>query len=63
MEQDTIRDASECIICEQKSVKGITVCDQFICESCEQEMIKTDVKEPKYPLFVKRLRRIWLKDA
>lgn len=53
----------ECIVCEQNKSSGITVCDRFICEACEREMIRTDVQEPKYPLFVKRLRSIWLKDA
>lgn len=63
MERKTSSAVQECIVCEQKRTSGITVCDQFICEACEREMIQTDVKEPMYPVFVKRLRRIWLKDA
>ena len=63
MERDSTYAVHECIVCEQRKDHGITICNQFICESCEQEMITTDVKEPKYPMFVKRLRRIWLKDA
>lgn len=63
MERDLAHAVRECIVCEQQKGSGITICEQFICESCEQEMIKTDVKEAKYPMFVKRLRRIWLKDA
>lgn len=61
--QPVVPRTRECIVCEKQKEDGITIYKQFICESCEQEMIRTDVKEPKYPLFVKRLRRIWMQDA
>ncbi|WP_054951074.1 sigma factor G inhibitor Gin [Numidum massiliense] len=63
MEHKDALNERQCIVCDHMKDSGITVCDQFICDSCEREMIKTDVKEAKYPLFVQRLRRIWLKDA
>lgn len=63
MEQEMTFAVCKCIICEHHKTRGITVCDTFICEACEREMIRTDVQEAKYPVFVKRLRRIWLKDA
>jgi len=50
-----------CIVCGQQCAIGIAICDQFICHSCEQEMVKTDVHDEKYPFFIKQMRQIWLK--
>lgn len=50
-----------CIICEQQKQEGIVIISEFICDSCEAEMVRTDVKDAKYPFFIHRMRRIWYK--
>ncbi|OYD06392.1 sigma factor G inhibitor Gin [Paludifilum halophilum] len=57
--QDT-RDRIRCIVCEEERVKGIRVLDEFICETCEKEIVNTEVEDQKYPHFVLQLRNIWL---
>ncbi|WP_139492616.1 sigma factor G inhibitor Gin [Brevibacillus dissolubilis] len=51
----------QCIVCDRQQAVGIAICDQFICYSCEQEMVKTDVRDEKYLFFIKQMRQIWLK--
>lgn len=51
-----------CIVCGEDRSLGIAIWDQFICQSCEQEMIKTDVQDEKYPFFIKQMRQIWLRE-
>jgi hypothetical protein len=56
--------AQRCIVCDEEQKDGIAICEQFICRRCEQEMVKTDVQDEKYPFFIHQMRRIWLqKDA
>lgn len=50
-----------CIVCGEERAAGIAICDQFICQPCEQEMVKTDVHDEKYPFFIHQMRQIWLK--
>lgn len=47
-------------MCTEWREQGIAVLDEFICETCEQEIVKTDVKDQKYPYFVKRLKHLWM---
>jgi hypothetical protein len=49
-----------CIICGLEKESGITIISEFICESCEAEMVRTDVKDEKYPFFIHQLKRIWV---
>ncbi|GAB7387242.1 hypothetical protein BSNK01_10780 [Bacillaceae bacterium] len=49
-----------CIVCRAEKEVGITICDAFICEECEQEMVRTDVKDEKYPFFIRQMRGIWM---
>lgn len=53
----------KCIVCDEDKEKGIAIYGTFLCDQCERAIIKTDVKEPEYLLYVERLRHIWLKDA
>ncbi|GFR38383.1 carnitine-CoA ligase [Insulibacter thermoxylanivorax] len=55
------QNAEVCIICGRDQQTGILICDQLICEQCEQEMIRTDVKEEKYHFFVDQMKKIWYK--
>jgi len=50
-----------CIICglTKKTQEGIILISEIICESCESEMVRTDVKDEKYPFFIDRMKRIW----
>lgn len=49
-----------CIICGLEKDSGITIISEFICESCEAEMVRTDVKDEKYPFFIHQLKQIWV---
>ena len=52
----------KCIICEQDKAEsqGIRIVSGFICESCETEMIQTDVKDAKYPFFIHQMKQIFV---
>ncbi|WP_270167043.1 sigma factor G inhibitor Gin [Paenibacillus sp. SYP-B4298] len=49
-----------CIVCNQEKDEGIFIMSEFICDACEAEMVRTDVRDAKYPFFIHQLRRIWL---
>lgn len=49
-----------CIICGEQKPEGIVIITQFICESCEAEMVQTDVEDVKYSFFIHRLKRLWV---
>ncbi len=49
-----------CIVCGLEKDDGITIVTEFICDTCENEMVRTDVKDEKYPFFIHKLRRIWI---
>jgi superfamily II helicase len=51
-----------CIICSQQKAEGqgIRIVSEFICETCEEEMIRTDVKDDKYPFFIHQMKQIFL---
>lgn len=55
-------DLHHCIICgEHKTIgEGIRIISEFICITCETEMIQTDVKDVKYPFFIHQLKRIFI---
>lgn len=55
-------DRIRCIVCNEWHEQGIGVLDGFICEACEQEIVKTDVKDQKYPHFVTRLKLLWMNE-
>jgi len=54
-----------CLICELPRPEGIHICGQFICASCEEEIVRTDVRDEKYPYFISQMKRVWFmkKDA
>ncbi len=55
------RSNRRCIVCGEDRAVGIAIWEQFICHPCEQEMVHTDVRDEKYPFFIKQMRQIWLK--
>ncbi|HEX7065185.1 MAG TPA: sigma factor G inhibitor Gin [Bacillales bacterium] len=53
------RNAGEmCLICEEKKETGIHICHQFICESCEQELVNTDTGDASYLYYLRKLRNL-----
>ncbi|WP_248929122.1 sigma factor G inhibitor Gin [Paenibacillus hamazuiensis] len=50
-----------CIICGQQKKEGIMIITEFICDECEAEMVRTDVKDAKYPFFIHQMKRILYK--
>ncbi|WP_139990478.1 sigma factor G inhibitor Gin, partial [Paenibacillus paridis] len=40
--------------------QGIRIVSGFICETCEEEMVRTDVKDAKYPFFIHQMKQIFL---
>ncbi|WP_420849616.1 sigma factor G inhibitor Gin [Paenibacillus montanisoli] len=53
---------NSCIICGQEKHVGIRIVDEFICDSCEVEMVQTEVQDAKYPFFIHQLKRIWIQN-
>lgn len=49
-----------CIICGHEKQDGLRIIDGFICETCELEMVRTEVQDAKYPFFIHQLKRIWI---
>lgn len=58
LNHDPINDT--CIICEEKKQSGIYICNQLICESCQQKIVSTDVEDSNYPLLIQKLRKLTL---
>lgn len=56
----SVQDKS-CVICEQEKPEGIAIYEKWLCLSCELEIVKTDMKDPKYPFFIQQMRQIWYK--
>ncbi|MBO8172649.1 MAG: sigma factor G inhibitor Gin [Bacillaceae bacterium] len=50
-----------CIVCEKEQEDGLEIWGEFICRSCENEMVNTNVEDKKYPFFIRQMRQIWLK--
>jgi hypothetical protein len=49
-----------CIVCCTTKASGIRIFSQFICDDCEREIVQTDVEDANYPLYVDRMKKIWL---
>nr|WP_239619025.1 sigma factor G inhibitor Gin [Cohnella mopanensis] len=50
-----------CIVCGEAREEGITVVTEFICTSCEAEMVNTNAEDDKYSFFVKQLRQLFVR--
>lgn len=49
-----------CTLCGEWSAAPLTVGDHHrICERCEQCLVKLDIEDPEYDLWVSALRRLW----
>ena len=56
---DAERQAPLCMICENPRPEGIHICGQFLCSECEEEIVRTNVEDEKYPFFITRMKRVW----
>jgi hypothetical protein len=50
-----------CIVCGEPKEEGITIVSEFICTSCESEMVHTKVEDERYPFFVRQMKRLWVR--
>ncbi|MDD9150670.1 MULTISPECIES: sigma factor G inhibitor Gin [unclassified Sporolactobacillus] len=50
-----------CLICGQVKQTGIHICNQLICDSCQEKIVKTDVTDWKYKHYVNKLSQLRLK--
>ena len=50
-----------CMVCGQPKEDGIRIVNEFICSSCESEMVNTKVEDERYPFFVRQLRQLWVR--
>lgn len=48
----------KCSVCEQKQENGIHICDIYICESCEREIVNSDVTDEFYRYYLQKLRKL-----
>lgn len=48
-----------CIVCGAADREGIRILARLICESCESEIVNTDVGDARYPYFIQQLRSLW----
>lgn len=56
--------ATACLICGQEKTEGIHILYGFICDDCEAEIVRTDVRDAKYSFFVNQMKQLFLqKDA
>ena len=48
----------KCSVCEQRSNQGIHICDIYICENCEREIVCSDVTDEFYKYYLQKLRKL-----
>lgn len=48
-----------CLICSRETVTGLRINTCMLCWDCEAELLRTEVTDPKYELFVKKLKQVW----
>lgn len=49
-------DNTRCIICQISAEEGIKILDSFLCHDCEQEIVRTEVEDSRYIMFVTKMR-------
>lgn len=53
--------ATACLICGQEKTEGIQILYGFICDECEAEIVRTDVRDAKYSFFVAQMKQLFFK--
>ncbi|SET23817.1 Inhibitor of sigma-G Gin [Natronincola peptidivorans] len=49
----------KCCICNNETSIGIVLLNQYICRSCEKELIYTPMNQLKYEAYKRKIRDIW----
>ncbi|MCR3921017.1 MAG: sigma factor G inhibitor Gin [Firmicutes bacterium] len=49
----------KCLICSRPTEAGLRILTSLVCSDCEQELLNTDVTDPRYNLFVEKLKQVW----
>lgn len=57
--QKVRENTSGCNICNRHNAEGIWLIGGFICSDCLDEISKTDVHDPRYTFFVRKLKELW----
>ncbi|WP_017729539.1 sigma factor G inhibitor Gin [Halalkalibacterium ligniniphilum] len=47
-----------CLVCEQQKPSGMQLGTSFICETCEREIVQTEIDDAAYLFYVKKLRNL-----
>ncbi|GAA5417911.1 anti-sigma-G factor Gin [Paraliobacillus ryukyuensis] len=55
---EEIEKLETCDVCHKGQKAGIHLYHLFICESCEQKIIKTNPEDPSYAYFVNKLKQL-----
>ncbi len=52
----------QCTICgnDKAEGEGIRIVLGFICSDCESEMVRTDVRDAKYPFFIHQMKQLFV---
>lgn len=50
--------AEKCSVCELEQRKGIHILKLFVCESCEREIVRSEVDDEFYKYYLKKIREI-----
>lgn len=56
--ESTKQSIDMCMVCEEKSDKGIYIFQHFLCTKCEQRMVVTETDDAEYQYFIEKLRKI-----
>lgn len=49
-----------CIVCNLPKPQGLFICGQFLCATCEQDIVATEVEDARYSYYIQCMKRIWL---
>lgn len=47
-----------CLVCEKPVKEGLRILASLLCSECEQELLKLAVSDPKYSLYVDKLKSV-----
>lgn len=48
----------KCSVCEKKHEVGIHICDIYICDVCEREIVSSNVSDEFYRYYLQKLRKL-----
>ncbi|MTI96831.1 MAG: inhibitor of sigma-G Gin [Firmicutes bacterium] len=54
-----VQAAQKCHFCGCEHDQGVMLVKGYICASCLDEITQTEVSNPRYQFFVKKLKELW----